>query len=66
MEITSWCIENKLKVQFNQGLDIRLLDMEIAKRLLEMRTHGMVNFAWDHIEDEVVIKEKIQRNYSAY
>ncbi|MHB8101700.1 MAG: hypothetical protein ACYDEF_05895 [Methanosarcina sp.] len=60
MEITSWCIENKLKVQFNQGLDIRLLDMEIAKRLLEMRTHGMVNFAWDHIEDEAVIKEKIQ------
>jgi hypothetical protein len=60
MEITTWCIEKKLKLQFNQGLDIRRLDEEIAHRLLEMPKHGMVNFAWDHIEDEVTVKKKIK------
>jgi hypothetical protein len=59
MKITAWCIENKLKLQFNQGLDIRRLDEEIARRLLEMPKHGMINFAWDHIEDEAIVKEKI-------
>jgi hypothetical protein len=60
MEITAWCIEKKLKLQFNQGLDIRRLDEEIARRLLKMPKHCMVNFAWDHIEDEAIIKGKLQ------
>jgi hypothetical protein len=38
----------------------RKLDEEIALRLLEMPKHSMVNFAWDHIEDEVIVKEKIE------
>ena len=59
MEVTAWCIERKLQIQFNQGLDLRLLDLEIAKRLLIMRTHGMINFAWDNIRDEAIIREKI-------
>jgi len=59
MEITDWCIEKKLKLQFNQGLDIRKMDEDIARRILEMPKHGMVNFAWDHIEDEAIIREKI-------
>jgi hypothetical protein len=60
MEIIAWCIEKKLKLQFNQGLDVRRLDEEIARKLLEIPKHGMINFAWDHIEDEVIVKEKIQ------
>jgi len=60
MEITSWCMEKKLEMWFNQGLDIRLLDEEIAKRLYETRNyHHMITFAWDHIEDEAIVKEKV-------
>ena len=59
MQITAWCTEKKLRLQFNQGLDIRRLDEEIARRLLEMPKHGMINFAWDHVEDESVIREKV-------
>jgi hypothetical protein len=60
MKITEWCTEKKLKIQFNQGLDIRLLDAEIARRLLEMPKHGMLNFAWDNKNDETIIKEMIE------
>jgi len=60
IEITAWCIEKKLKVWFTQGLDICKLDEEIARRLLEMKHYKMISFAWDHVEDEVIIKEKIQ------
>jgi hypothetical protein len=60
MEITAWCIETKLKVWFTQGLDIRKLDEEIALRLLEMKHYKMISFAWDHIEDEAIIREKIE------
>ena len=59
-EITDWCAEKKLKLQFNQGLDIKRMDEKIARRLLEMPTHGMISFAWDHIEDEAIIHEKIE------
>jgi hypothetical protein len=59
MEITSWCTEKKLDIQFNQGLDIRLVDGEIAKRLLEMPKHGMINFAWDDIKTEQAVRKGI-------
>jgi hypothetical protein len=60
MEVTSWCMEKKLEMWFNQGLDIRLLDEEIANRLYKTRNyHHMITFAWDHIEDEAIVKEKI-------
>ena len=60
MEITAWCMKKKLEMWFNQGLDARLLDEEIAKRLYETRNYQhMITFAWDHIEDEDVLKAKI-------
>lgn len=59
-EVTQWCIDNKLEVCFNQGLDARLLDVEIAKQLLKMKTWKSVFFAWDHVRDERIIKEKIK------
>jgi len=53
-------MERKLEMWFNQGLDARLLDEEIAKRLFETRNyHHMITFAWDHIEDEEVVKAKV-------
>jgi hypothetical protein len=59
-EVTQWCIDHKLEVCFNQGLDARLLDVEIAKQLLKMKTWKSVFFAWDHVRDEQAIKEKIK------
>jgi len=59
MEITEWCIKKELNVWFTQGLDIRRVTNEVAKRLLELKHFRMIAFAWDNINDEVVIKEKI-------
>jgi hypothetical protein len=59
MEITAWCMAQKLEVQFNQGLDIRLIDIEIAKSLLEMKTHGMINFAFDDLKYEGAVRKGI-------
>jgi hypothetical protein len=59
LEVTDWCMERKLEIQFNQGLDIRLIDTEIAKRLLEMKTHGMINFAWDDEKYEGAVRKGI-------
>ena len=60
LEITEWCLEKGLKIWFTQGLDVRLVDIEIAKRLYEIRNHRMLSFAWDNIKDERVIKQKIE------
>jgi len=59
MEVTAWCMSQKLEIQFNQGLDIRLVDIEIAKRLLEMPKHGMLNFAWDDEKYEKAVRTGI-------
>lgn len=59
LEVANWCIEKKLSVWFSSGFDIRLLDLEIASKLLEMKFFKGIFFAWDHIEDEAIIKEKI-------
>jgi len=55
MQITDWCIARGLKVWFTQGLDIRLADSEIAKRLFEIRNHHMLSFAWDSMKDESAV-----------
>jgi hypothetical protein len=60
MTVTSWCIEKNLKVWFTQGLDIRLVDSEIARRLVELPRHQMTTFAWDRLEDETTVKSKIE------
>jgi hypothetical protein len=59
-EVVNWCIERKLAVWFTQGLDIRKMDKQVAETLLKMKIYRGIFFAWDHIEDEVIIKEKIQ------
>jgi len=59
-EIVNWCIEKNLAIWFTQGLDIRKMDEDIARTLLKMKIYRGIFFAWDHIEDEAIIKEKIQ------
>lgn len=60
MCITQWCIDKELAVEFNQGLDIRLVDESVASRLSELKLHKTLKFAWDDIRLEPVIREKIQ------
>lgn len=56
MEVTDWIIENKLKVDFNQGLDIRLVDDEIAERISMLRPIKNWHFAFDSLnyQDDVI------------
>jgi hypothetical protein len=58
-EITDFCIENDLKTWFTQGLDIRMLDQDVADRLRELPVFKSLFFAWDNIADEEIIKHKI-------
>lgn len=55
MEITDYFIENNMKVDFNQGLDIRLMDNDIARRIKELKPIDRWHFAFDSMNyrDEV-------------
>lgn len=56
LAVTDWILENKLKVDFNQGLDIRLVDNEIAERLAKLKPIQYWRFAFDNLnyEKEVI------------
>ena len=56
-ENTDYIIENNLQFNAVQGMDIRLLDEEIADRLKQIRWFGTMHFAFDNIKDE----EKVLR-----
>ena len=58
--VTDFCIHNKLKTWFTQGLDARLLDIDVALRLKDLKTFKGLFFAWDNIKDEEIIIEKIK------
>lgn len=64
LEITDWIIANNLKVDFNQGLDIRLMDNDIAHRLKELKPIKIWHFAFDSInyQDDVIRGIEILRN----
>jgi len=59
-EVTDWILDENIKIDFNQGLDIRLLDQEIADRLAELNYFSTLKFAWDHPEDEKQIEKGIE------
>jgi hypothetical protein len=46
--------------QFRQGLDIRLMTESKAKILSKVKYHGDFIFAFDHIEDAVLIQKKLK------
>jgi len=52
-------IDLQIPCQFNQGLDIRLVDDEIAVMLSKLHYIGEYIFAFDHIEDKRLIEEKL-------
>jgi len=45
--------------QFNQGLDIRLLNERIARRISKAKTFGDIIFAFDHPDDAEMIEKKL-------
>lgn len=58
-ENTDFILDHGLKVK-EEGMDIRLLNLEIAKRLRELNFKGLLHFAWDRMEDEKSVLEGIK------
>lgn len=52
-------IDLRIPCQFNQGLDIRLVDDVVAELLSQLNYMGEYIFAFDHIEDKKIIEEKL-------
>jgi len=59
-ENTDYVLENGLKYNAIQGMDIRILDEEIAGRLKDLKWSGQLHFAFDRIQDEPAIRRGIQ------
>jgi len=58
-KICSQLVREGLKVDFNQGLDIRLLTPNICELLNRLRLTGGIRFAFDYPSLEPIIREKI-------
>lgn len=52
-------IDSKARVNFNQGLDIRMMTEEKAEMLSKIKLDG-IHFAWDRYEDKEHILHKFQ------
>lgn len=50
---------NKLAVDFNQGLDIRLINNAICKELETIKITKHLRFAWDNMREEKTILSKL-------
>ena len=59
-EILQELVDKKIHCQFNQGLDIRLLDGENVKLLSKLRYIGEYIFAFDNIKLEQQINRKLR------
>jgi hypothetical protein len=57
--IAGQAIKERVKIDFNQGLDIKLIDEESAA-LLKKFKWGSLKFAFDNIKFESIIREKIK------
>ena len=59
-ENTDYVLESGLKYNAIQGMDIRILDEEIAGRLADLKWSGQMHFAFDSIQDEGAVRKGIQ------
>jgi len=58
-KITNQIKKEKLRVDFNQGLDCRLLTEKIAKELSEIK-HMVYRFSFDFMETEIFVRKAIK------
>lgn len=59
-EVTDWIIANGMSVDFNQGLDIRLMDNQIAKRIAELKPIRSWHFAFDSMNYRDAVDKGIE------
>ena len=65
-EKLQYFIDNNLKISFNQGLDIRLINKEKAEMLTKTKYYDLkfnarrLYFAWDNIQDEEIVLKGIK------
>lgn len=54
--VSDWILEKDMRVDFNQGLDLRLVDPDIAKRISELKPIDTWHFAFDSLnyKDDVI------------
>lgn len=53
-------VATKKPFQFRQGLDLRLITDKKAERLSKVRYKGDMIFAFDHLEDRLIIEKKLK------
>jgi len=53
-------IKEKIKVDFSQGLDIRLITPEMAQLLAKVKLWKQIHFAWDDIRIEKAVRRGIE------
>jgi hypothetical protein len=59
-KVTDYVLEHKLRWNAIQGMDIRLIDPEIAARLKELKWYGIMRFAFDNMEDEPDVRKGME------
>lgn len=58
-DILGQLADSKANVDFNQGVDIRLITQEKAEALKKVKTK-QIHFAWDRYEDKAIIQPKFE------
>lgn len=58
-ELLVQLLESKAVIEFNQGLDIRMINPEICKLLNSLRL-SKVHFAWDRYQDKDIVLPKFE------
>ena len=58
-ELLQQLIDSKAKINFNQGLDIRMMTDEKAEMLAQIPIKA-IHFAWDRYEDKEIIQPKFK------
>ena len=59
-ELLDQLIKSRAKVNFNQGLDIRMMTEEKAEKLSKIPINA-IHFAWDRYEDKEIIQPKFRQ-----
>lgn len=65
LDLFDQLIESKARVEFNQGLDIRMMTKEKAEKLKQMKIYRM-HFAWDRYRDKKLILPRFQEFKDVY